>query len=42
MAKNALADQHRPIAIVIDGMWRKSLSAIRSLEKPGHCVARHL
>src|SRR5208282_5396120 len=37
MTQNAQADQ-RPIAIVTDGMWRKSLSAIRSLGKSGFCV----
>ena len=30
--------QHRPVAIVTDGMWRKSLSAIRSLGKAGFSV----
>jgi predicted ATP-grasp superfamily ATP-dependent carboligase len=33
-----MTNAHRPIAIVTDGMWRKSLSAIRSLGKAGFRV----
>ena len=38
MIERGLIEQHRPIAIVTDGMWRKSLSAIRSLGKAGFRV----
>lgn len=38
MTKYRLSAQEKPVAIVTDGMWRKSLSAIRSLGKSGFCV----
>src|SRR5262250_3099166 len=37
-AASARPNRLRPIAIVTDGMWRKSLSAIRSLGKGGFSV----
>jgi len=38
MTKSQSLIQYRPVVVVTDGMWRKSLSAIRSLGKAGFCT----